>query len=662
MAESQLEAESVGPTNFESPRNDFVPETESGPLINQCESCSEETETDNLFKCSTCISTTDLSGAPLYYCDMCIILLHVKKGHEILDYNSLKPEICSEHKMISSLFCTSCTEIHCTKCVSKHTNHNIMSLKEKASEVRSKIFEKLSELENNESCIRETKERLIENRDSYRVGYEILVQNVSSELDKVKQAVLNRIKIEHDKVMGAGKESDDNLELLFKSEKDLRGLLSQSNGLMVTKFPEVELQVGAVHEVQQNLVSLEVKDIEHKFEADGFEATAQDFLKQCFERIQMPLLKNISEPEVLSEDSDNQLLDRNVTRLNLSDDHFVYLRDHESIYSICAVKKEVFVYEHEFVEIGNNGVIQAKPPSQGQFGAAYGSASSSMWLNPPRQAQRSTTRASLSNSGYVLMQRRALGKYTCTEKIKQLIVYPHLSSDTIYILTDQFDLVFDVQTKSFSYFNLDDNSYRDSLLVISDSSKNQYKWNRETRTITSTNATIYGSLQCASKPVVKMSYCDAVYSWEQTTVILTADNDVVLLVNKAEPIDMNRQRETLAITLSSVLSREYGKIHSETVRESVHKVKQIDAVSIVSERVLIWSLLTKNITVLHTKIAQCVQVVVPFECEFSYFSLPRLRGDNNDIQCLVKAKIQTSQNKFEDKEVFMVRKVENETL
>ena len=153
MAESQLEAESVGPTNFESPRNDFVPETESGPLINQCESCSEETETDNLFKCSTCISTADLSGTPLYHCDMCIVLLHVKKGHEILDYNSLKPEICSEHKMICSLFCTSCTEIHCTKCVSKHTNHNIMSLKEKASEVRSKVFEKLSELQNSEICV-----------------------------------------------------------------------------------------------------------------------------------------------------------------------------------------------------------------------------------------------------------------------------------------------------------------------------------------------------------------------------------------------------------------------------------------------------------------------------------------------------------------------------
>ena len=132
------------------------------------------------------------------------------------------------------------------------------------------------------------------------------MQNIKSKLDKIKQSVLNRIKVEHDKVMGAGKESDDNLKLLFKNEKDLRGLLSQSNGLMVTKFPEVILQVRTVHEVQQNLDSLEVEDIEHQFEANGFEATAQDFLKQCIERIQMPLLKNISEPDDLSELSDSQ--------------------------------------------------------------------------------------------------------------------------------------------------------------------------------------------------------------------------------------------------------------------------------------------------------------------------------------------------------------------
>ena len=111
------------------------------------------------------------------------------------------------------------------------------------------------------------------------------MQKISSELDQIKQAVLNRIKVEHDKIMGAGKESDDNLELLFKSEKDLRGLLSQSNGLMVTKFPEVNLQIRTVHETQQNVVSFEVEDIEHKVEAPSALST------NLFEKQRDALLK-----------------------------------------------------------------------------------------------------------------------------------------------------------------------------------------------------------------------------------------------------------------------------------------------------------------------------------------------------------------------------------
>ena len=103
MAESELEAETVGSTNFESPPNGSTLETESGPLMNQCESCSEETEMENLFKCLNCIATSNLSGAPLYTCDTCIIF-HGKKGHEKLDFNSLKPELCTKHKSICSLF------------------------------------------------------------------------------------------------------------------------------------------------------------------------------------------------------------------------------------------------------------------------------------------------------------------------------------------------------------------------------------------------------------------------------------------------------------------------------------------------------------------------------------------------------------------------------
>ena len=80
--------------------------------------------------------------------------------------------------------------------------------------------------------------------------------------------------------------------------------------------------------------------------------------------------------------------------------------------------------------------------------------------------------------------------YTCPEKIKQLLIYPHFSN-AIYFSTDQFDLVFDVSPNCFKYSDmiLD----RDKLLVISDSSRNQYAWNWETKAINCTDAKIGGS-------------------------------------------------------------------------------------------------------------------------------------------------------------------------
>ena len=637
MAES--EAETALSIKSEPSSSYPVPETESESLMLECESCSEKTETDNLFKCSTCIDASDLSGAAIYYCDGCIFS-HVKRGHAILDYKSLKPEICSEHKSICSLFCTSCNEIHCTKCVSKHANHNIMPLKRKALEIRSEIFQNLAELEKSEKCVRKTKKRLFENQETYRIEYEALVQKVSTEMDKIKQNILNRMKVDHNKVSGAGKESQDNLDLLLKSENDLRDLLSKSNGLMITRYPEIKNQVRTVKEVQRDLVGRTIEGIKHNLKADGFEATTQDFLKKFVERIEMPLLKNINEPESLSEVSDDW--NSNDTEKSLSDDHYVYLRGCESIYSVSAVGNEVFVYKLQFFDDRDDVNTSRRD--------VYGNVSASPHF--PRQ----TTPDALRQTR-VSFKSHALGKYTCPEKIKQLLIYPHLSN-TLYILTDQFDLVFDVRSNCFKYSDmiLD----RDKLSVISDCSHNQYAWNWETKTIYCTDAKIGGSFQCESKPNVKMSYYD-----DDMLLLVTANNDVVLLSNNYQQIQAENSR--YESPWNNNRNRSYTPksaiISTTIVKESVHKVKQIDAVSSIGNCILIWSLLTKNITILNYYAdLTVVERVVPFECELSYFSLPRLIGGNNHIQCLVKAKVKTSQNKFEDKQVFMVRKVKNETL
>ena len=588
-AMAEKEAETVL-TTVESPTSDTVLDSESDPVLNQCECCAEKTETDKLFKCLTCDKESDSSGAATYYCDACIAP-HAKKGHEIVDHKSHKPALCSDHRSICSLFCTSCDVLLCMACVAKHNNHSIMSLKEKASEIRSEVFDKLSELEQNEKCVRETKARLTENRDTYRTGYEDLVQNVSFELDKIKQKILNRIKVEHENVMEVGTESEGNLELLLKSEKDLRDLLSQSDGQMVSKYPDVKNQIGTVNETQQKLTGLKIEHIKHKFDADEFVTAAQDVLNRCSERIEMPLLKSVFNSGTSSKSESTKNINSESAEVvdtsdkeNLSDDHFVYLRNCESIYSVYAVDNEVFVSEIKFIE----------------------------------SKEHDSTRT----------VRTVLGKYTCPEKVEKLLVYPHLSSHTIYTQTDQFDLAFEIRSKTFKYFNLQHVSNPDQLLVISDDSEYQYKWNWEKKTITGTDTCVDGSILCILKPTVKMTYYDNYWSH-----FVTIDNDIL-------SIKTHGLRSTL-------------RLQSIILKESVHKVKQIDAVSRVNERILIWSLLTKNITMLNANSTQ-VECVVPFGSEFTYFSIPLL-GAN--VQFLVKAKLTTSQNKLEDKEVFMVRKL-----
>ena len=162
----------------------------------------------------------------------------------------------------------------------------------------------------------------------------------------------------------------------------------------------------------------------------------------------MPLLKNINEPENLSEVSDNR--NSNDTEKSLWDDHYVYLRGCESIYSVSAVGSEVFVYKLQFFDDGNDVITSRRD--------VYGNMSASphfLWPTTP-DALRETQ---------VSFKRHALGKYTCPEKIKQLLIYPHFSN-TIYISTDQFDLVFDVSPNCFKYPDMLID--RDKLLVISD--------------------------------------------------------------------------------------------------------------------------------------------------------------------------------------------------
>ena len=245
----------------------------------KCCTCCETFDADDMFKCSTCMDNVDGATAVEFHCDVCIVS-HLRKGHEVLDHKYLKPALCGDHKNLCSLFCSNCEEVLCLNCVSKHLGHGMIPLKEKAAELRIKVFELISELDRNEKIVRKTKERLTKDQDKYNSGFEDLLQKVSDQFDQMKQEVLDRIKNEHDKFVNAGKESEDNLDLLLKCESDLRELLSRSIGDLIIEYPKVKQATAAVDQTQAKLNDVLIEEKMHAIASDTLEPFAREFIVQ----------------------------------------------------------------------------------------------------------------------------------------------------------------------------------------------------------------------------------------------------------------------------------------------------------------------------------------------------------------------------------------------
>ena len=225
----------------------------------KCESCLEIFEIETLFKCTTCMDKQEeATNSVDFYCEVCIGS-HLRKGHTLLDHKSLQPAVCGLHKNLCSLFCSTCEEILCTNCVVKHTNHSIMSVKEKATEARAIVFEMIAELDASEKSVRSTMERINENKETRLNEYEQLVLRVSSVFDQMKQKVLDRIKVDHEKLARLENDSTGNYDFLLNCQKDLRELLSCSEANMVKQLGEKKKEVELIKAKQLQLQSSEIK-------------------------------------------------------------------------------------------------------------------------------------------------------------------------------------------------------------------------------------------------------------------------------------------------------------------------------------------------------------------------------------------------------------------
>ena len=291
-----------------------------------CESCFEAIQMDRLFKCVTCIDLWEGESAVKFNCEGCI-MPHLKKGHTILDHKSLKPAVCETHKNLYSVFCSKCEQILCLNCLPNHPNHNIMALKERGSQVRSKVSELIADLGSCETLVRVTKERLNEDKETRSKGYEKLVRDVSAELDALKQKLLDHISEEHENIVNLEHESNENYESLLEYQSDLRELLCCSDRNIVEKMKEKEKQVNHVKTKAAELKLCQIKGVNYSIS----EKTAQ-------------LVNNFSE---------NFLRNIEIPRMDITnkvDECYVYSKIHGTLYSVECEGNEIIVYECKFEE------------------------------------------------------------------------------------------------------------------------------------------------------------------------------------------------------------------------------------------------------------------------------------------------------------------------
>ena len=295
---------------------------DKGTPEKKCESCLDSFELERLFKCTSCNDTSEAVNFVPLICEGCIIS-HIRKSHDILDHKSLKPAICVTHKNLCSTYCTKCEEILCLNCISKHPNHNIIDLKLRASQVRLQVFEMIYYLDSCEKFARGTQDRLNKEKEGRANGYENLVGEVSAAIDEFKKNVLEKIRVEYEKLLIVQQDSTSNYQLLLKCQSDLRELLSCSEGKMVASFEENEKQFLKMKTKEAELKMVEIQGLNYSVSAQ----TAPSLLN-----FSNSFLKFITMPSIVAE----------------NDDCFVYSAEIGELYCIKYEEKEITVYKCEF--------------------------------------------------------------------------------------------------------------------------------------------------------------------------------------------------------------------------------------------------------------------------------------------------------------------------
>ena len=209
-------------------------------------SCGELPDQMELYLCSC--DNLDSSHSDVFYCDLCIGH-HIRKKHDVLDSKGYKPAICPLHKALCTLFCETCEEVFCSKCLGSHCEHKFKAISEKARELRKTVFEYLNEFDKLSKPRAERKTAA----DNACAARKDLFRGLSDEnfLDRLCSSFRHVVRTQskkwktlvsdlqaEDAIYGINEQADAKLQRL-------RSLLSVSNGVLVSEFMKSKVSLDS---------------------------------------------------------------------------------------------------------------------------------------------------------------------------------------------------------------------------------------------------------------------------------------------------------------------------------------------------------------------------------------------------------------------------------
>ena len=240
-----------------------------------------------MYRCRSCngneTSATDkVSGEPVF-CKMCIVVSHLRQDHEIIDYKGYRPAECETHMNLCHYYCEICAVVFCFDCIEDHVAHRYQPITLKATELRKKVFQYLTQ---NQLFAKPIKNKGAAARHCFETKTALLQSLSENEISGTLKKVVDEVlccyspqwanlmeRSENEEADSSANVSAINMVIdeAEASHALLRQLLKVSDGVFIRNFSEARKQFKVSIENQWKMLQFHVflewtEDLKHHLE------------------------------------------------------------------------------------------------------------------------------------------------------------------------------------------------------------------------------------------------------------------------------------------------------------------------------------------------------------------------------------------------------------